>query len=32
MKASGWYNYFDHVNAVGKENSFIEHLDSLSNI
>ena len=32
IKASGWYNFFDHVNAVGKENSFIEHLDLLSNI
>lgn len=32
IKASGWYNYFDHVNAVGKESSFIEHLDALSSI
>lgn len=32
IKASGWYNYFDHVNAVGIENSFIEHLDALSSI
>lgn len=30
IKASGWYNYFDHVNAVGAECGFNEHLEALS--
>lgn len=32
IKASGWYNYFNHVNAAGKETSFFEHITALSNI
>lgn len=32
IKESGWYNYFEHVNAVGAESDFNEHLISLSNI
>jgi len=32
IKASGWYNYFSHVNAAGIETSFAEHLDALCNI
>jgi hypothetical protein len=32
IKASGWYDYFDHVNAAGKEGSFSEHLEALSKI
>ncbi|EPF71366.1 DUF6616 family protein [Acinetobacter rudis] len=32
IKASRWYNYFDHVNAAGKETGFLEHLDTLTTI
>lgn len=32
IKASGWYDYFDHVNAAGKESDFAEHLKALANI
>lgn len=29
IKASGWYEYFDHVNVAGKEGGFPEHLKAL---
>lgn len=30
IKASGWYEYFDHVNAVGAEGGFAQHLAELA--
>nr|WP_314587646.1 DUF6616 family protein [uncultured Serratia sp.] len=30
IKASGWYNYFDHVNAAGSDNGFEAHLVALA--
>lgn len=32
IKASGWYNYFDHINVVGKEIGFLEHLHTLATL
>ena len=29
IKASGWYGYFDHVNAAGAEGDFARHLGAL---
>lgn len=31
IKASGWYEYFDHVNAAGAEAGFAQHLTDLAN-
>ncbi len=31
IHASGWYGYFDHVNAAGAESSFTQHLHALEN-
>lgn len=31
IKASGWYGYFDHVNAAGAEGDFARHLGVLAN-
>lgn len=31
IKASGWYAYFDHVNAAGAEGDFAQHLAALVN-
>ncbi len=30
IKASGWYDYFDHVNAAGNAGSFEHHLAALA--
>ncbi|EKU30608.1 DUF6616 family protein [Alcaligenes sp. RM2] len=30
IKASGWYEYFDHVNAAGAEGGFAQHLAELA--
>jgi hypothetical protein len=30
IKASGWYNYFDHVNAAGSAAGFETHLATLA--
>ena len=30
IQASGWYDYFDHVNAAGTEGDFQQHLDALA--
>ena len=30
IKASGWYDYFNHVNAAGSEGSFENHLAALT--
>lgn len=30
IKASGWYEYFDHVNASGAEGGFAQHLVELA--
>ncbi len=32
IKASGWYEYFDHVNASGAEGGFAQHLGDLANV
>ncbi|WOE37960.1 DUF6616 family protein [Acinetobacter sp. SAAs474] len=32
IKASGWYDYFDHVNAAGATHDFNTHLDALIHI
>lgn len=32
IKASGWYSYFNHINAVGQEVNFSSHLAALSGI
>lgn len=29
IKASGWYQYFDHINAAGIEADLHQHLDAL---
>ncbi|MGG4605505.1 DUF6616 family protein [Paenalcaligenes sp. Me131] len=29
IKASGWYAYFDHINAAGAEGDFAQHLGAL---
>lgn len=29
IKASGWYDYFDHLNAACSSNSFTEHMEAL---
>ena len=29
IEASGWYNYFDHVNAASSSGSFTQHLAEL---
>lgn len=31
IKASGWYDYFDHVNAAGADGDFSMHLQDLEN-
>jgi hypothetical protein len=31
IKASGWYGYFDHVNATGTDGDFARHLGALAN-
>lgn len=31
IKASGWYEYFDHVNAAGADGDFARHLAALAN-
>lgn len=31
IKASGWYKYFDHVNAAGADGDFAMHLIDLTN-
>ncbi|MFS6933768.1 DUF6616 family protein [Klebsiella oxytoca] len=31
IKASGWYQYFDHINATGSDGDFIQHLRALEN-
>lgn len=31
IHASGWYGYFDHINAAGAESSFTQHLHALEN-
>ncbi|CAI2538033.1 Uncharacterised protein [Serratia liquefaciens] len=30
IKASGWYNYFDHINAAGSDTAFENHLITLA--
>lgn len=30
IKSSGWYEYFDHVNAAGAEGGFAQHLAELA--
>lgn len=30
IKASGWYDYFDHVNVASDAGSFSTHLDALA--
>lgn len=30
IKASGWYNYFDHVNAASNAGGFTSHLAALA--
>lgn len=30
IKASGWYDYFNHVNAAGSEGGFEHHLAALT--
>ncbi|MCG7220795.1 DUF6616 family protein [Acinetobacter sp. AG3] len=32
IQASGWYDYFDHVNATGTEGDFQQHLDALAKL
>ncbi|MFV0679474.1 DUF6616 family protein [Ottowia sp.] len=29
IQASGWYTYFDHMNAAGAEGDFAQHLNAL---
>ena len=31
IKASGWYEYFDHVNAAGADGDFARHFGALAN-
>lgn len=31
IKASGWYEYFGHVNAAGADGDFARHLGALAN-
>lgn len=31
IHASGWYKYFNHINAAGTEGSFPQHIDALTN-
>jgi len=31
IKASGWYDYFDHMNAAGADGNFTQHLGALEN-
>lgn len=31
IRASGWYQYFDHINAAGAEGYFPQHLQALVN-
>jgi len=32
IKATGWYGYFDHVNAAGADGDFTRHLGALENV
>ncbi|MTH46056.1 DUF6616 family protein [Intestinirhabdus alba] len=32
IKASGWYDYFDHLNAAGADGDFVSHLRALEKI
>ncbi|VFS92091.1 Uncharacterised protein [Pseudomonas aeruginosa] len=32
IKASGWYGYFDHLNAAGADGDFARHLSALENV
>ena len=31
IRDSGWYQYFDHVNAAGAEANFLQHIQALVN-
>lgn len=31
IHSSGWYKYFNHINAAGTEGSFPQHIDALTN-
>lgn len=31
IRASGWYQYFDHLNAAGAEGNFPQHIQALVN-
>jgi hypothetical protein len=31
IRASGWYQYFDHINAAGAEENFPQHIHALVN-
>ncbi|HZX78227.1 MAG TPA: DUF6616 family protein [Lysobacter sp.] len=32
IRASGWYEYFEHVNASGQVGGFSNHLDALADV
>ncbi|EJC61016.1 hypothetical protein MJ863_09135 [Alcaligenes ammonioxydans] len=32
IQASGWYEYFDHINAAGAQGEFAQHLLDLANV